>query len=381
MAVKGNLIDTSQVPTPAYICETEKLIANCKILEHVRKEAGCRIVLALKAFAMRALFASTSPYLDGVSASSLNEAHLGFEEFGKEVHYHAPAIAEKNIDAILKYSDHLILNSFEQVNRYQKRIEQSDKKNKIGLRINPQVSVVTTKMYDPSSADSRFGIRAEDFDITKLAGVTGLHFHALCENGVEELEKVLVVVEKKFGSVLHKMEWVNFGGGHLITSADYDIDRLIPLIKKFKKKYGVEVILEPGEAVALNAGVLVGEVIDILHKKIDIAILDVSASTHMPDILEMPYRPEVRGAGRPGALPNTYRLAGNSCLAGDIIGDYSFAKPLNRGDKLIFENMLIYTMVKNNQFNGIELPEIGVWENGLYRTLKTFGYDDYKNRL
>lgn len=377
MALQKNLIDLSQIPTPAYVCETQKLVANSKILDRVRKESGCKIVLALKAFAMRDIFSLISPYLDGVSASSLNEARLGFEEFGKEVHYHSPAIKEKEIDRVLEYSNHLILNSFEQLERFRERAG----KIKIGLRINPEVSVVKTKMYDPSASDSRFGITAKDFDETKLAGVTGLHFHALCENGVKELEKVLMVVEKKFGSVLRKMEWVNFGGGHLITSPEYDVDRLIGLIKKFKKKYGVKIILEPGEAVALDAGVLVGEVIDILHKKIDIAILDISVATHMPDVLEMPYRPEVRGADRPGALPHTYRLAGNSCLAGDIIGDYSFTKPLNPGDKLIFENMLIYTMVKNNSFNGVKLPEIGIWENGSYRTLKNFGYDDYKNRL
>ncbi len=374
--------DPYKVPSPAYVCEEEKLRKNLEILAKVQRDAGCSIILALKGFAMWSLFPIIREYLPGVSASSVNEARLGQEEFEGQVHFYAPAVKESEIDEIIRISDHLVFNSFNQLHRYRGAIASSGKEIKIGLRINPECSVVKTELYNPCVRHSRLGITLTEFDETCLEGVTGLHFHALCENSPDELEVALKSVEKKFGHVIKGMDWVNFGGGHHITRPDYNLEKLVSLIRDFSERYDVEVILEPGEAIALNAGVLVGSVIDIVHNEIDIAILDVSATAHMPDVLEMPYRPEIIGAGAPATYPFTYRLGGGTCLAGDIIGDYSFPGRLSPGDRLVFCDMLIYSMVKNNTFNGVPLPSIGIWRvDGNYHNIRGFGFEDYKKRL
>ncbi len=375
-------IDFSKIPSPAYVCEEEKLRANLKILADVQEKAGCDIILALKGFAMWSVFPVVREYLRGVSASSVNEARLGHEKFGGQLHYYAPAIKESEIDEVIRLSDHVTFNSLEQFHLFRDRTATKAKEIKIGLRINPECSVVETEIYNPCVRHSRLGITAAEFDENNIKGVTGLHFHALCENSAGELEVALDAVEEKFGRVIGKMEWINFGGGHHITRPGYDIEKLVRMIRSFKKKYGVKIILEPGEAIALNAGALVATVIDIVRNEMNIAILDTSAAAHMPDVLEMPYRPQIEGAAGPNVHPHTYRLTGSTCLAGDIIGDYSFPKPLAIGARLVFCDMLHYSMVKNNAFNGVPLPSIGIYKaDGSYHPVREFGYDDYKNRL
>lgn len=375
-------LDPYAVPSPSYICDEKKLRENLETLSTVQKKADCKIILALKGFAMWSVFPIVREYLCGVAVSSVNEAKLGREEFGGEVHYYAPAIKDDEIETVIQLSDHIVLNSNSQLERYRDKIKSSNKKIKTGLRINPECSVVTTEIYNPCTRYSRLGITIAELNEIDLKNITGLHFHALCENSANELEVALSAVEKNFGHLIKKMEWINFGGGHHITREGYDIAKLISLIRGFKEKYGVDVILEPGEAIALNAGFLVASVLDIIRNEIDIAILDASASAHMPDVLEMPYRPEIVNAGEPAVNPHTYRLAGGTCLAGDIIGDYSFKNRLNIGDRLIFTDMLHYSMVKNNTFNGVNLPSIGIINaDGSFTLTRTFGYEDYRNRL
>lgn len=372
--------DPSAVPSPCYVAEETKLRANCALLKRVAEASGAEIILALKGFAMWGVFPIVREYLPGVTASSLNEARLGAEEFGGDVHYYAPVVREDEIDQIVSLSRHIVFNSQSQLARYREKALAGGVK--IGLRVNPQCAVVKTDIYNPCVRFSRLGVTAAELDETALDGVTGLHFHALCENSADELEEALAAVEDKFGHLIGRMEWVNFGGGHHITREGYDTEKLIGLVRRFSEKYGVKVILEPGEAVALNAGILVASVVDIIRNEIDIALLDTSAAAHMPDVLEMPYRPMIDGGERPGMKAFTYRLGGGTCLAGDIIGDYSFDAPLKIGDRLVFGDMLIYSMVKNNTFNGVPLPSIGVWNaDDTFTLLRTFGYEDYKNRL
>ncbi len=377
------MLKLSQIPTPCYVCEEERLENNLKILDRVQKASGAKVLVALKGFAMWSTFGLVGRYLAGCSASGLHEARLGREEMGKEVHTYSPAFKEEEIEDIARLSDHLIFNSPQQVHRFLKKAKATNPTLSCGLRVNPEFSSAPTDLYNPCAPYSRLGTTLENFDPTILEALDGLHFHALCEQNVDALEGVLAAFEAKFGTYIPRMKWINFGGGHHITRKDYDVDRLIEVIRDFRARYeGVEVYLEPGEAVGWQTGPLVASVLDIVHNGIDIAILDVSAEAHMPDTLAMPYRADVRGAGKPGEKPYTYRLGGNTCLAGDIMGDYSFDAPLEIGDKIVFEDQIHYTMVKSTTFNGVQHPSIAIWtkENRL-KIVKKFGYEDFKNRL
>ena len=371
------------IETPGYLLDELLIEENMKILRHVKERTGCKVFHALKAYASFATFPMMSRYLDGVCASGLNEARLGYEEFKKEVHTFSAAYREKEIKAILKYSDSVIFNSFYQLEQYGKTANKSGVE--IGLRVNPGHAEVTTDMYNPCATYSRLGIVhslfKQEFPKQKSI-VDGLHFHVMCQQNADVLERVLKSFEKLYGKYIKGLKWVNFGGGHHITRDDYDIELLIRLISDFKKKYGVQVYLEPGEASVYNAGVLISSVLDIVKNKTEIAIMDTSAETHMPDVLLMPYRPHILGSGKKNEKKYRYRLAGPSCLAGDIIGDYSFDRPLKRGNKLIFTDMALYSIVKNTTFNGINLPDIAVIrDGGKIEVVKKFGYKDYRVRL
>ncbi|MBF0350836.1 MAG: carboxynorspermidine decarboxylase [SAR324 cluster bacterium] len=375
-------IDIQQIPTPCYVCDEALLRKNLEILKQVQDQTECNILLALKGFSMFSTFPIVREYLRGVATSSLNEARLGFEEFGGMVHMYTPAYKESEFSEIMNYADHLVFNSFEQWKRFRPLVQRSGKKIECGIRINPEHSEVTTEIYDPCQKFSRMGVTQSQFDEQSMGGLTGIHFHNLCEKNSDSLERTWTVVEKKFGHLFSRLEWINLGGGHHITRSDYDLERLCRIIRNIRKKYGLTVFLEPGEAIALNAGILVASVMDTMHNGMDIALLDASATTHMPDVLEMPYRPTIVGAGVPDQYPYLYRLGGTTCLSGDIIGDYSFPQPLKPGDKLVFEDMLHYTMVKNTTFNGVELPSIAIWtKEGKLEVVRKFGYEDYRNRL
>ncbi len=373
----------SGLHTPCFVIERVAIERNLKRLDEVQQRTGCRIILALKGFACFHLAPLVMRYLKGVTASSLDEARLGRESFGGEVHVCGPAYRDDEFDELVSLADHIVFNSFSQWARFKSRILSARKRIACGIRINPRHSEVRVQTYDPCQPGSRLGVPRDQFDESALDGITGLHFHALCELNADALERTLVVVERDFGAVIRKMRWMDFGGGHHITRADYDVDGLCRLITSFRERYdGIEVYLEPGEAVALNAGVLVSRVLDVIRNDVDIAVLDTSASTHMPDVLEMPYRPAIEGAGKPGEYAHTYRLGGMSCLAGDIIGDYSFREPLQPGSLLVFKDMAHYSMVKTNTFNGIRLPSIAIEEaDGRVDVVRTFGYEDFKSRL
>lgn len=372
--------DIRQLNTPYYVVDETLLIQNLKILRDVMDRSGCKVLLAQKAFSMFSLYPLIGRYLSGTTASGLFEAKLGKEEMGGETHIFSTAYREEEFDEILKICDHIIFNSFSQWETYRDKAKRTDKQ--FGLRINPEYSTQDHAIYDPCAAGSRLGITLENFRPELLEGISGLHFHTLCEQNSDDLVKTLKVIEEKFGKYLHQMSWINFGGGHHITRADYDIDTLVRVILHMKETYQVEVYLEPGEAVALNSGFLVSSVLDIVENGISIAILDTSAACHMPDVLEMPYRPGIVGTGQPGEKPYTYRLGGPTCLAGDIIGDYSFGEPLRIGDRLVFCDMAIYSMVKNNTFNGMNLPSIAIADTeGRVRLIRNFGYEDFKMRL
>jgi carboxynorspermidine decarboxylase len=364
--------------TPMFIVDEARIRRNCEILTSVKERTGCKILLALKGFALWPIFPMIGKYLDGVCASSPWEARLGREEFGKEVHAFAAAYSDADFVELLTLCDEIDFNSFAQFKKFQ-GLEMG--KTKLGLRINPECSTQDHAIYDPCAPKSRLGICRADFEGQDLTGISGLHFHTLCEQNADALQKTLAAVEEKFGDILPQMEWVNFGGGHHITRDDYDVDLLCRLINDFKAKYGVQVILEPGEAVALNAGVLVASVLDIIHNEMDIAILDVSCTCHMPDVMEMPYRPNIVGGAQPNEKAHSYRLAGLSCLAGDVIGDWSFDEPLKVGDQLVFEDMAHYTMVKTTFFNGIQHPAIAIQRGDEIEVVREFGYADYKSRL
>ncbi|KML43626.1 carboxynorspermidine decarboxylase [Cytobacillus firmus] len=370
-----------QLPTPCYVIDEALLEQNLKILNGVIQRTGCKILLAQKAFSMTAMYPLIGKYLSGTTASGLFEAILGHEEMGKENHIYSPAYRDDEIDEIISVCDHIIFNSFSQLEKYKEKVLHSGKK--AGLRINPECSTQgESSIYDPCAPVSRFGVTKEHICPELLEGVSGLHFHTLCQQNSDDLETTLNAVEEKFGAWLPSMEWINFGGGHYITKEDYDIPRLEACIKRIQDKYGLEVYLEPGEAVALNAGHLVATVLDTIQNGMEVAILDTSATCHMPDVLEMPYRPSLFGSGKAGEKPFLYRLGGQTCLSCDTIGDYSFDQPLKNGDRLIFGNMAVYTMVKNNTFNGMPLPAIAVKKrDGEYRILHQFGYQDFKMRL
>ena len=371
----------SGLPTPCYVIDEAQLRANLEILRGVQERTGAKILLAQKAFSCYHLYPMIGEYLAGTACSGLYEAKLGAEEMGKENHVFSAAYRESEIDEIISCCGHIIFNSFTQLDKYRGRVLAAGKK--IGLRINPEFSTQEGHdIYDPCSPKSRLGITRKNFRTDDLRGVTGLHFHTLCEQNSDDLEKTLAAVEEKFGDILADMEWVNFGGGHHITRADYDIPRLERCIRRMQEKYGLEVYLEPGEAIALNAGYLVTEVLDLIENDMPIAVLDTSAACHMPDVLEMPYRPPLMDSGENGEKPYSYRLGSQTCLAGDAIGEYSFDEPLKVGDKLIFGDMAIYSMVKNNTFNGMPLPAIMLLkEDGSVTELRKFGYEDFRSRL
>ena len=375
-------LDFTKVPTPCYVVDERLLIKNLEILKKVEEETDCRILLATKAFSMYETFPLIAKYLSGVTSSSLHEARLGYEEMGKEVHIYAAAYKEEEFDKIMHYCNHIVFNSFNQWNKYKEKVKAAGKPISCGLRINPEYAEVETELYNPCAPKSRMGITLEHFEGEDLEGIEGLHFHAMCEQNSDTLERILKVVEEKFGTYLHQMKWINFGGGHHITREDYDLEKLIKCIKHMKETYDIEVYLEPGEAVALNTGYLVSTVLETLHNDIDIAILDTSAACHMPDVLEMPYRPQIIGGGLAEEKAYTYRLGSATCLAGDVIGDYSFDAPLKEGDRLVFCDMAHYTMVKNNTFNGINLPSIVLYsEKEGFKIVNSFGYEDFKSRL
>ena len=368
-------------PSPAYVVDLGRLRHNLAILDDAQHRSGAKILLALKAFSMWSVFPTIRETLQGVCASSPWEARLGREEFGREVHSFAAAFKESDVVELLQISDHLVFNSFNQLERFRPLWEKSGVS--IGLRVNPEHSEGDTEIYDPCAPKSRLGIPRADFEGRSLSGVEGLHFHTLCEQLFEPLERTARVFEEKFGAFLAGMKWLNLGGGHHITRDGYDIDGLVELVKYFREKYKLAVYLEPGEAVAIGTGILVGEVLDIVNNGMEIAILDVSATCHMRDILEMPYRPALLGGFNAGEKAHTYRLGGPSCLAGDIIGDWSFEQPLKTGDRLAFEDMSHYTMVKTTTFNGIRHPHICTFEpeTGELKVVRSFGYADFKNRL
>lgn len=372
--------DLGSIKTPCYLVDEGLLIRNLEILKSVSDRTGCKILLAQKAFSMFAVYPLIGHYLSGTAASGLYEAKLGKEEMGGETHVFSAAYKDEDFDEILSLCDHIIFNSFSQWEKFRDRALGSGKQ--FGIRINPERSTQDHAIYDPCGAGSRLGVPARHFRPDLLDGVSGLHFHTLCEQNSDALAETLQAVEEKFGAYLPQMRWVNFGGGHHITRADYDIETMVGLIRTFQEKYGVQVYLEPGEAVALNAGFLIATVLDLVENGPQIAILDASAACHMPDVIEMPYRPRIFGAGQPGELAHTYRLGGPTCLAGDVIGDYSFKAPLRVGDRLVFEDMAIYSIVKNNTFNGMPLPAIALADTeGTVRLVKEFGYADFKSRL
>jgi carboxynorspermidine decarboxylase len=372
--------DINMIKTPYYVVDERLLIKNLEILKSVSEQAGCKILLAQKAFSMFAVYPLIRKYLAGTTASGLYEAKLGHEEMGGETHIFSAAYNQDEFDEICEICDHIVFNSFSQLEKYRDKVIRYGKE--FGVRINPEHSTQNNAIYDPCSKGSRLGVTLKNFREDLLSGVSGLHFHTLCEQNSDDLVETLKVFEKNFGKYLHDMKWVNFGGGHHITRDDYDIETLIKSIIYFKDKYGVEVYLEPGEAIALNAGFLVASVQDIVENDMSNVIIDASAACHMPDVLEMPYRPVIIDSDLPNKKPNTYRIGGPTCLAGDIIGDYSFDKPLEIGQKLIFCDMAIYTMVKNNTFNGMKLPSIALaGKDGKVKLIKEFGYNDFKNRL
>ena len=364
--------------TPAYVLDEAALLRNLEILQGVQERTGCKILLAQKAFSMFAVYPLCAEYLAGTTASGLYEARLGHEEFPGEVHVFEPAYKAEEFDELLRYADHIYFNSLRQLAQFSGKCAGKS----IGLRINPECSTQDEPIYDPCAPGSRLGVRAAELRDGIPDCVEGLHFHTLCEQGADALEVTLHAVEERFGSELSRRKWVNFGGGHHITRPGYDIPLLEKLITHVQETYGVQVYLEPGEAIALNAGYLVTEVMDLVENGLQIAILDASAACHMPDVLEMPYRPPLCQSGQPEERPHTYRLSSRTCLAGDIIGDYSFDAPLSIGQRLCFEDMAIYSMVKNNTFNGMPLPDIGILRtDGRYEVIRHFNYFDFKERL
>ena len=377
----------NELPTPCYVIDEGKLEDNLKILHDVEEKTGAKILLAQKCFSAFYEYPLISKYISGTTASGLYEAKLGYEEMHKENHVFSPAYRQQDMEEILNICDHVIFNSKNQLLKYKDLVDKvnqsGNRKVSIGLRINPECSTQTDHaIYDPCAPGSRMGIRLSDFDDELADMVDGLHFHTLCEQNSDDLETTLKAVEEKFGKYLYKMNWLNMGGGHHITRDDYDIERLVRLVNHMKETYDLQIYLEPGEAVALNAGYLVTEVLDIVDNEIKTLVLDASASCHMPDVLEMPYRPPLKDSGEAGEKNYTYRLSSNTCLAGDVIGDYSFDKEIKIGDKLYFEDMAIYSMVKNNTFNGIPLPAIAAMDKeGNCRIIKEFGYEDFKGRL
>lgn len=379
------MIDISKVPSPCYVMEEDLLRENLKLIKSVKERAGVNIILAFKAFALWKSFPIIREYISSSAASSVFEAQLAHEEMGSKAHTFSPAYTAENFPVFMKYSSHITFNSLNQFNRFYPDAVVHDSKISCGIRINPEFSEVGTDLYNPCAPGTRFGVCADELKDGLPEGVEGLHFHTLCESSSFDLEKTLVEVEKKFGHLLPSIKWLNMGGGHLMTRKDYDIEHLIKLLKAFKVKYpNLEIILEPGSAFAWQTGVLVSTIVDIVEDKgIKTAILDVSFSCHMPDCLEMPYKPHIRGAYHdPVDNFPTYRMGGNSCLSGDFIGDWSFDRPLQIGDKIIFEDMIHYTIVKTTMFNGVSHPALAMWtKDSELEIFREFSYKDYKNRI
>ncbi|NOR55669.1 MAG: carboxynorspermidine decarboxylase [Sulfurovum sp.] len=368
--------------TPYWLLDEKKLKKNLSLISDIREKSSAKILLALKGYALWKSFPLLQDALNGCCASGLHEAKLAHETFGQEVHTYSPAFKEEELEEIASISHHLVFNSPAQFKRFAAKAKAFNPLLSIGLRVNPEYSEAPKEIYNPCGLNSRLGTTLLNFDESILDACDGLHFHALCEQSSDALENVLKHFEEKFGKYIPQMKWINFGGGHHITREGYDVEKLIRLIKEFKAKYNVEVYLEPGEAIGWETGTLVTSVLDIVHNGMDIAILDSSAEAHMPDTIIMPYRAEVEGAGKVGEKAHTYRLAGNTCLAGDIMGDYSFDTPLTIGDKVVFEDQMHYTMVKATTFNGIKLPSIVVKkEDGSVEVLREFGYEDFRDRL
>lgn len=376
------MFDIYQVKTPCYVISERALEKNLSILKGVIKRTGCRILLAQKAFSNYKTYGQLSKVLSGTTASGLYEARLGREEFSGEVHVYSPAYTQQDMQELVKIADHIVFNSFSQWKKYRDTVKSCGRNISCGIRCNPEYSEIQTDIYNPCFANSRLGTTIEGFEESELDGIEGLHFHTMCEQGADVLERTIPHIEEKFGRFLYGMKWLNLGGGHHITKDGYDVARLENCVKYLQDKYGVTVYLEPGEAVALNAGWLVTGVLDTLKNGMDLAIVDASAACHMPDVLEMPYRPMIIGSAEAGQKAYTYRLGGPTCLAGDVIGDYSFDKPLKEGDRLVFTDMAIYTTVKNNTFNGVPLPRIYLERlNGSVELIREFGYEDFKKRL
>ena len=384
--------DPSRVPSPCFVIDRAAVEDNLKILNRVQRESGAKVLGALKAFSCWSLAPLFRQYLSGTCASGLHEARLGKEEFGGEVHCYSAAYKESDLVEILKVADHVLFNSFSQWSRFKSLALAAQRQRpelQFGIRINPEHSEGDVPLYDPCAPCSRMGVPIAQFELALsenpdvLEGISGLHFHTLCQQDLPPLQRTLVAVKEKFGKYFDRIQWINFGGGHHISREDYQVDDLIAMIKSFREQFGLQVYLEPGEAVAIRSGVLVAEVLDITWNTMAQAILDTSATCHMPDVLEMPYRADILGAAMPNELPHTYRLGGMTCLAGDVIGDYSFAQPLQVGQRLMFDDMAHYTMVKTTTFNGINLPAIALWDSRTneLEVIREFGYEDFKGRL
>ena len=379
-------VDLSQVPSPCHVLHRGLLEQNLRILRSVMDRSGAKILLALKGFAQFSEAKLISKYLVGTTASGIHEALLGREEFRGEVHAYSPAFKDEEFTDLLRVADHISFNSPTQWKRHKAAAQAAGRKISFGLRVNPEHAEVDVELYNPCASGSRLGtLRSEIKSAADLDGLEGLHFHTMCQQGSDVLERTVAAFEAKFGEFIPQLKWVNFGGGHHITREGYDLDRLVRIITGFRERWGqhIQVYLEPGEAIGIGTGVLVGTVLDLVHNGVDIAIIDISATNHMPDTLEMPYRADIMDADLPGKLPHTYRLGSVTCLAGDVIGDYSFPSPLKIGQRLVFMDMSHYTFVKNTTFNGVPLPAIASFDpaTGQTQVIRRFGYADYKNRL
>ena len=378
--------DARRVPSPCFVVDEVALEENLQLLAHVQRESGAKILLALKAFSMFSMAPLVRRYLAGTCASGLHEARLGREEYGGEVHTFCAAFTEPDLREVLALSDHVVFNSFGQLERFRPLLEEARAARpglQLGMRVNPEHSEGAVPLYDPCAPCSRLGVPRSQFRADQLELLSGLHFHTLCEQDFPPLARTVQAFEQKFGEFIPRMKWINFGGGHHITRPGYQVEELIRLLVDFRERHGVQVYLEPGEAVAYKCGVLVSEVLDLTWNNMPQAILDTSATCHMPDVIEMPYRALITGSGEPGEFPHSYRLGGQTCLAGDVIGDYAFPEPLSLGQRLVFEDMAYYTMVKTSTFNGINLPSIAIWNSRTdeLRVVRRFGYEDFRSRL
>jgi carboxynorspermidine decarboxylase len=377
------MIDYGKVPSPCYVIDEERFRKNLSLIKHVSDESGAGIILAFKGFAMWGVFPIVKEYVSGAAASSADEARLCYEEIGSPAHTYSPVFKENDFESIIKYSSHITFNSLNQYGKYSDILQKHPKRISAGLRINPEFSEVSHGLYNPCSPGSRLGVTASDIGEYLPEGIEGFHFHVLFESDSYALEKVLDIVETRFGRYFSKLKWINMGGGHLITRKDYDVDHLIRILRKFRKSTGLQLILEPGSAFAWETGELVSTVEDVVENQgIKTAIMDVSFTAHMPDCLEMPYKPKIIGATDPVNGKPVYRIGGNSCLSGDVMGEWSFEKDLKPGDRIVFLDMIHYTMVKTTTFNGVHHPSIGIWtKDNKFRLIREFGYEDYKGRL